>query len=405
MNLHLFPCMIFEIFFVLLCGYSGKSNCIDGSPDFCNMSFTTVPTEVDAARSSLLNTPPYPVSEPLPRISLSSISHPEFISFREGHRPFILTESISDWKALDRWPINLDSPGGAYLAKLFRSKIAEFYPFNHLTSGTFPYLMYFRSALFELLRPTNRFPIKNEHVWACENGCREIELQLTPAMGRKLEKRGDIIPNRKDGMPLGTRWWMKKCMKKKAVQKEFHLKNFWDVLFISSKGSGIFAHSDSIPSASWIGQIQGRRYWRVCSQTKDDDYANEQKDNLECFESVVHPGEVLFHPGGWQHQYQNLDTPTIAITGTAITSQNFQPLTDKFLAECSRHNIQYNFSAVLCDALDECYQVWQKNWAKLTTDQKDLPSWRTLAPKKVCQIKDSIPPTNNNYDGRNSIVI
>jgi len=105
----------------------------------------------------------------------------------------------------------------------------------------------------------------------------------------------------------------------------------------------------------------------------------------------VKPGELLFYPKLWRHRTVNLNTPTMALTGTIADQNNHQSLGKELSAECVWNKHKFGFSAPLCDALDECFEDW-----RLKFGGRQFRPWRDMASPET--IKNKKPPTENNYN-------
>ena len=153
----------------------------------------------------------------------------------------------------------------------------------------------------------------------------------------------------------------------------------------------------------------------------------------ECFESYVEVGEILYYGAGWSHETQNLVTPTVTITGTVVHEWNYNTVraalrivphtghccvvwrcltrsgalisqvAPKLHGECANSELNFQFSARLCDALDKCYNHWHEQYMGKPKPADLWPAWRSVSSQTNIAKKEEIKPEDNNYDGRNYI--
>ena len=107
-------------------------------------------------------------------------------------------------------------------------------------------------------------------------------------------------------------------------------------LFLGPEGSGMGMHQDLGHTAAWNAQITGRKRWCLAAPDQDDFLYEGEVDGFnpdlarhplaaqaELYEGIVEAGEVLFIPGGWWHQTENLATG-FAITANYVDRTNYQ---------------------------------------------------------------------------------
>lgn len=342
-----------------------------------------------------------PLVPPIPRVHVDDLDKPENKHFKERARPFILLGAMDGWKGMERWKLNLDDPKKSYLAKSFPRTVCDYYPYNMLKNGH-PYLTRFAAGLNDLLQPPGHFlDPHSKHTFYCKEGCRYLHMQTSRSEWLELEKRGDMPgPLERHWHLEGDNWWMDQCLTNNDVRDEYHLKTHWKIFLFGTEGAGMFNHTDSLLSSSWHGHVEGRKWWYLCG---DGHGEGPWQGERRCFESVLHPGEVLYYGKHWWHETRNLDTPTTTITGTVLHKGNWEALTHKLWGECAKGDMSFDFSGALCDALDKCNQVIYKKYMKREKPKSHLPNWRTLASPATIAKKDNRKPTENNYDGRNWI--
>ena len=346
----------------------------------------------------------------IPRVTAEELEQPGFEAYKARRRPFILTGAMGGWQALARWPIDRDAPPlGSYLAQKFPAEVSDYYPHNMDRPGQHPYLARFNFGLSHLLNPEheNRFgyPLENQPG-------RYLHLQLTPRRWRELERAGDL-PTAKSGHKHLTaaqdNWWMRRCLRTDAhpgdtLAEEYHLKTHWKIILIGSEGAGMFNHSDSLQTSSWHAHVQGKKWWYVCGRNEGPGpRANERV----CMEAVVYPGESLYYGRHWHHHTQNLETPTMTVTGTVVHAGVFDSVARQLHGECTGRASDFMFSAALCDALQSCYPLWYKRWRPRQATDANMarlfPPWRSVAKADRIKEKEARRPEENNYDGRNYI--
>ena len=157
----------------------------------------------------------------------------------------------------------------------------------------------------------------------------------------------------------------------------------------------MFNHSDSLRTSSWHGHVEGRKYWIVCS--------GKRSGNPECFESILHAGEILYYGKDWFHTTQNIDTPTTTITGTVVLQNQFDAVGQMLYKECTEETLNFRFSEKLCNAIDMCLELWHKRFTGVELSREMMPPWKDVASEEVLRTKRAIKPEHNNYDGRNFI--
>lgn len=367
-----------------------------------------VVTEVKQAdrRDFLIHQRPVPRALPLPKVSVHDIDRQGKKLQRYANRldPFVLTGAASSWGALNKAS---QGPANAWLwldrlVDLWPKAVVDFYPYNMLSQDRqSPFLTRLGRAVFELkIRNSPQQQTENASTFRYDKFALEgryFHLQLTPEMWRQLEA------DTKHGLAAKRHWhlendgWIDDCFGgDDALRTEYHLKTHWKIILAGAAGAGMFNHSDSLQTSSWHAHLAGRKWWYVCG-----DLSTGQRG--ACFESVLEPGDILYYGRGWHHETQNLETPTITITDTAIHAKNFAHVADMLHAECTRDAFNFKFSATLCDALDSCYDALHRRFTGQGKSDSAWPPWRSVATKAVIDKRQGIHVTENNYDGRNYI--
>lgn len=72
-------------------------------------------------------------------------------------------------------------------------------------------------------------------------------------------------------------------------------------------------------------------------------------------------GEALFYPRDYWHQTENLDTPTIAITGTLVDKNNYDSVTEQLAVDCHKKPLKLiHPSETLCRYYyQHCFPWWK----------------------------------------------
>lgn len=340
-------------------------------------------------------------SRPFPHIHIDELYNPENEPYANRRRAFVLIGAMEDWKARETWK------DGNKIAELFPTDIVDFYPMNMLKSGSHPYLFHMNSALKELKKPPGQGRFGEKEKTDTATPGKYLHLQLGEDEWSKLRENEDM------GKPihkwLRTDGWMKKCIKKKSLRDEYHIKTHWKIVLIGRPGAGMFNHSDSLLTSSWHAHIQGDKgkWWYVCGEGMGD---GPYKGEKQCFEDLVKPGEILFYPKHYFHETQNLAMPTMTVTGTVVSKFNYHSIATQLHRECAYSHLSFDLSGPLCDELDKCYPLWHqafsgiKNKKQAKKEARRIwPKWRSLANKKIRRKRDEPESLGNNYDGRNYI--
>lgn len=332
-------------------------------------------------RPLLLHQSTAPLAPTLPRLSVHELeSDADAEVYRNRSLPFILTGAMDGWHATQRWR----EP--AYFAKLLGDDaVSEFYPHNMLTKKQVPALVRLAKAAEQLQiesgDPSDAFSPALRDSHQHKEG-RYMHIQLTPSQMLALEGVGDLSPDRYN--MLREDEWKHRCMPSEVLQTEYNLKTHWQLLLIGSRGAGMFNHSDALQSASWHAHASGRKWWYLCKHGT-------------CYESVLEPGEVLYYSAGWSHLTQNIETPTVALTGTTVHRWNHQLVAQRLRGECVTEGLRLDFSADLCDALDRCYELWHEEYGSANGHESSWDKWRQVADSSVVSRKLLIDPANTPY--------
>ena len=285
-------------------------------------------------------------------------------------------DDVRDWRILGDAPIvvrgaaqawgwSLDALGLQGLTDEFGSERVDYYPHNMQTESVHPYFSPLADAIEALEAPMSVF----EHVDVSEPGT-YIQWNVLESAWRRLLTMGKItLPEVFDDSH-----WTKECFQTLQDQNKFNINLHWKMLLIGEAGAGMFNHKDVLRMASWQVQLAGRKKWHICSPSQDEflsvymnvlypDYASwPQLRNASCFTTIVETGDMLYYPRDWWHQTENLDTPTIALSGSMVNQHNHLEFTDELRKECSAEGSGRNRifipEAGACGDIERCAAIW-----------------------------------------------
>jgi hypothetical protein len=166
-----------------------------------------------------------------------------------------------------------------------------------------------------------------------------------------------------------------------SMISEFFLKTHWKMVLIGESGSGMFNHKDTLRAASWQLQLNGSKRWHLCAPSQDRhmyspgtvDFFNPDYEkfphakNARCYHVVVKAGELLYYPPDFWHQTLNLETPSVALTGTLLTKQSYNDVANELRKQCNGTGKAFIFSPTdsvkLCEQLDrKCFTEWRRSF-------------------------------------------
>lgn len=98
------------------------------------------------------------------------------------------------------------------------------------------------------------------------------------------------------------------------LQHSFAMKTHWYMLLAGEAGSGMFRHQDTIPVGSWQIQMSGCKKWTICPPQS----IPTSTPPVSCVEAVARPGDLIYYPPLFWHETLNLDSPSIALSGTLV---------------------------------------------------------------------------------------
>ena len=146
-------------------------------------------------------------------------------------------------------------------------------------------------------------------------------------------------------------------------------------VYLGPQGSWTPFHTDVFGSYSWSANVSGYKKWiffqpdtqpqnvydisKVIPKSEDFDMKLKSHGDLEYFEVVQGPGEVIFVPSGWYHQVLNM-TDTLSINHNWFNATNIQYIWNQL--RCELQNVKKEIS--------DCFEVNDEEWK--TTCQKVL---------------------------------
>jgi len=83
---------------------------------------------------------------------------------------------------------------------------------------------------------------------------------------------------------------------------------------------------------------------------------------VSCHQTTLGPGDALFYPSDFWHQTLNLDTPTVALTGTLVTAANRRGVRGQLVRQCQGAGDVFAADERLCGRLPACFGLWERLW-------------------------------------------
>lgn len=261
------------------------------------------------------------------------------------------------------WAIDRISP--EFLTRAFGDHRVDFYPHNMKFENVHPFFTSMKLGLQQLLE----FPLDvYDSVDASEPGtyiqwniaAQEPWSQISTELG--------IIPDQIPAV-FQDHWWMDQCFNQSEVA-DFNHKTHWRMLLIGEADAGMFIHKDVLRTSSWQLQLSGRKRWALCSSSDDRrlygagmvDLFNPEYNrfprlkNLQtCSDFVVEAGDFIFYPKDYWHQTQNLDTPSMALSGTTLTVDCYHEIMHSLQMVCRNELIIFTPDPIQCAQFESCH--------------------------------------------------
>ena len=129
-------------------------------------------------------------------------------------------------------------------------------------------------------------------------------------------------------------------------------------LFLGAKGSGMGLHQDLGHTAAWNAQVTGLKSWALVSPAfseflyegrvccfKPNRVRYSKFRKAEVWLGEVQAGEILYIPGAWWHQTENLETG-FSITANYVDDTNYKKVLD-CLAQSEEKQLWHDFSEIV----------------------------------------------------------
>lgn len=290
-----------------------------------------------------------------------------------GSAPIVIRGAAQSWG----WSLE---PGLAFLERLqanFGDERADFYPHNMADESVHPFFSSLSNAIDSLLAgaPNSAFLDVDvsqpgtyiqwnvrEHTW------RRLLQELMGGQSNSSSSTAQLPAMFDDTH------WTKQCFETEEAQSKFNINVHWKMLLVGEAGAGMFNHKDVLRMASWQVQIAGRKRWHLCGPSEEEhmsvhmntfypDYASwPQLKKARCIAAVVGPGDALYYPRDWWHQTENLDTPTVALSGSMVNHHNHAEFAQELFKECEEgaSNRIFVREEGACNDIRRCADAWSR---------------------------------------------
>jgi hypothetical protein len=308
---------------------------------------------------------------------ITAAEYAEDKKWMSGGSPFILKLGGNP-ESFPRW--NMTFFGLEQLVRNFGADTVDFYPHNMGEESVTPLFSNLSSAVVEVLDPGQGMYSGMEYDASLPGTY--IQWNLSPAHWDRMKRHMGYMPDNF----VGDQSWLElgKCFTDADTRGRFFKQSHWNMLLVGERGAGMFNHKDTLRIASYQVQLHGRKRWHLCRGSTEDRYMYKAGDvnafapdyekyplfkQAQCLQAEVGPGEILFYGTDWWHQTQNLDTPTISLSGSVIDAYNWQIAREAFMTECHTPRIMYPDEQV-CAALERCYGLWKRKFGSERADTK-----------------------------------
>ncbi len=272
-------------------------------------------------------------------------------------RPFIVREALPQ--------LGWDLGSALSLSSLnesFGSHRVDFYPQNMLVKPQKVYSVPLRESLEYLAYPEGAYLTVDTSEpgtyiqWNMNHSTWQTLLQqsprsaLPPALSGNME---DFFQSLLLGHTEEQRQLLGGCMAR--IKHGFEVRTHWFMLLLGERGAGMFCHQDSLPVGSWQAQISGAKHWKLCPPVEETAVSESGEPvsltKAACFEATARPGDLLYYPPHFWHETLNLETPSVALSGTLVTPAHRGELLAMLRQECADQRKGYEFDADLCQLL------------------------------------------------------
>ena len=323
-------------------------------------------------------------SKELRRITLEELEADPYLM--TGAQPFVLTGAMETWESLNKFQ-DLN-----FFIKNYPNTIVDHYPRNLANPKDKPYLQPMETVMQGFIDkyeeqekygdPSVPFEERYKH-------SQYIHWRMTLPEYQKIEEMFQPLPK----FMKVDEVWMKKCFPDKQDDHDWPLNNFfrhahWRIIVIGEKNSSMFLHADGFETATYVTQFVGRKRWMVCSPKEGlkfgraglhDLFHPETIDlniyphlkTIDCTDTIVKPGEIIYYPAHWWHQTLNLDTPTISMAGRRIDAHNYYEVAAGLKKKCNseQYDIEKRWPGAapilkekVCKNIDKCHDIWELLW-------------------------------------------
>jgi tetratricopeptide (TPR) repeat protein len=325
-----------------------------------------------------------------------------------GDEPFVIRGAAQAW-GWDKDKITLD-----HIKTKYGNRRADYYPHNMKEENVNPMFLPLYDSVDQLTLPMEGYmgldtSLPGTYIqWNIDE---EAWRGLLDDMGAELPQLFE------------DKHWTSQCLSEDNGVSTFNRDIHWKMMLIGEKDAGMFNHKDVMRMASWQVQLTGRKLWHICSPSQDPyvykagevntfkpDYHNYPKMiNATCFQAITNAGDAMYYPRDWWHQTQNLETPSIAFSGSMINKHCHKEFGLKLLQQCGTNGGHvFRATPEHCSKLRECIRYWDRTYEHgtgilptlATVDPEDKylkgesqhPTKKAIAPKKIEEKKNIIPP-------------
>eukprot|EP00605_Chrysophyceae_sp_TOSAG23-4_P000354 GSChrysophyteH1.ASY1.ANO1.401.1 assembled CDS len=274
-----------------------------------------------------------------------------------GKGPFCIRGAAQAW-GWDLEKITLD-----HLAEKYGDRRADYYPHNMKEETVHPIFNTVKSSVEQL-----SLPLEGYMNLDTSNPGTYIQWNVDEESWRgMIRDMGDVkLPEL-----FEDKTWTEQCLDPGGVTT-FNTNLHWKMMLIGEKGAGMFNHKDVMRMASWQVQLRGRKLWHICHPDVDlykagavdtfqPDYENYPRVlNASCYQTISNPGDAMYYPRDWWHQTRNLETPSIAFSGSMVNKDCHREFALKLIEQCTGKGNVFHASAEHCKALEGCIRHWDK---------------------------------------------
>jgi tetratricopeptide (TPR) repeat protein len=271
-----------------------------------------------------------------------------------GDAPLCIRGAAQAW-GWDFEKITLD-----HLAENYGTSNADYYPHNMKEETVHPIFNTLKSSIEQL-----SLPLEGYMNLDTSNPGTYIQWNVDENSWRNLmNDMGGTMPE-----IFEDKHWTEKCLDNDGVTT-FNKNLHWKMMLIGEKDAGMFNHKDVMRMASWQVQLAGRKLWHICHPDEDlykagavntfhPDYENFPRVlNASCYQTITNPGDAMYYPRDWWHQTRNLETPSIAFSGSMVNKNCHREFSLKLLDQCNGRGNVFHASPEHCKALETCIKNW-----------------------------------------------